>query len=156
MRSLNQYIKLIQTLKQNHGQLSDGTFYFGDPWEFMQTSPDINGWRYPFFGLRLISSNVNGKLHTTNFNLYFADLVSKDESNETEVLSDMERIALDIYSQIGYELENNVPGVTQPATIELSSGITPFTERWNDEVAGVEMNITLTQFFDRQTCDIPD
>jgi hypothetical protein len=155
MRSLNQYITLIETLKTAHGQLSNGTFYFGDPWEFEQSDKGVNGWRYPFFGLRLVSSNVNGKLHTTNFNLYFADLVSTDEGNETEVLSDMERIALDIYSQLKYNLENNTPSTTQPATIELTAGITPFTERWNDQVSGVEMNVAITQFFDRQYCDIP-
>lgn len=147
MQSLNQQIKLIQNIKENHAILSNGTFYFGDPPEFGASSKIT----YPFFGLRLISSVVNGKMHTTSFNMYFCDRVKRDEGNETEVLSDAERNALDVYSQFKYNMEN-----AYPATISLTSQITPFTERWDDEVSGVEMNVGVEQFFDRSTCDIPD
>lgn len=145
MQSLNQLIKLIQNIKENHVILSSGTFYFGDPYEFGASSKIT----YPFFGLRLIGSAVNGKMHTTNFNMFFCDRVKRDEGNETEVLSDAERNALDVYSQFKYNLES-----TYPATVSLTSQLTAFTERFDDEVSGVEMNLGVEQFFDRSTCNI--
>lgn len=152
MRTLNDIIKTIQTLKEAHGQLNSGTFYFGDPWEFAKVNQNIS---YPFFGLRFISSSIDGKLHTSNFNFFFCDRVNKGELNETEVINDMGLIATDIYNQLKYELEDNNPTQTQPATVTLNPQITPFTEKFNDEVSGVEMNVGVIQFYDRQTCNIP-
>lgn len=151
MRTLNQLIEVIQDLKEAHGQLSSGTFYFGDEWEYEQTTQ----YTFPFTGLRLIGSGIDGNLHTTNFNIFFADRVKQGELNETEVLSDMGLIALDIYSQLKLELEDNDPTTTAPATLQLTSQITPFTEGFLSATAGVEMNIAIVQFYDRQTCDIP-
>lgn len=81
------------------------------------------------------------------FNIFLCDLVHKDETNEQSVLSNMELSALRLFSEIKYDLEINYP-----ATLNLSMGITPFTERFADEVSGVEMNITVEQHFDDSTC----
>lgn len=141
----------METLKNAHGQLASGTFYFGDEWEFMKTTQA----NYPYFGVRLLGSSIDGKLHTRNFNLFFCDRVNKGELNETEVLSDMEIIAWDIYNQLKYNLENNDPTTTLPATVTLSSAITHFTQGFLDGCAGVEMNIGIIQFYDKQYCNIP-
>ena len=151
MRSLNELIKVIQTLKEAHGQLNDGTFYFGDEWEYEQTAQ----YDFPFTGLRLIGTNIDGNLHTTNFNMFFADRVNVGELNETEVLSDMSLAALNIFSQLKYTLENNNPTTTEPATVTLNTQITPFTEGFLSATSGVEMNIGIVQFYNKQTCDIP-
>jgi len=151
MRTLNKDIKLIQTLKEAHGQLASGTFYFGDPWEFC-ASQNI---QYPFLGLRFINSTVEGKIHTRNFNIFLCDRVKKGELNETEVISDLELVMLDLHNQLRLNLEGNDPTTTPPATVTPNPSITPFTERFEDEVSGVEMNIGIIQFNDRQTCNIP-
>lgn len=151
MYTLNQLIKKIQTLKEAHGQLNNGTFYFGDEWEYEQTTQ----YTFPFTGVRLLGSSIDGNLHTTNLNLFFADRVKSGELNETEVLSDCGIYALDIYSQLKLNLESNDPTTTPPATLQLSSQITPFTEGFLSATAGMEMNISIIQFYDRQTCDIP-
>lgn len=151
MLTLNQILKKIQTLKEAHGQLNNGTFYFGDEWEYEQTAQ----YTFPFTGVRLLGSSIDGNLHTTNLNLFFADRVKSGELNETEVLSDCGIYALDIYSQLKLNLESNDPTTTPPATLQLSSQITPFTEGFLSATAGMEMNISIIQFYDRQTCDIP-
>jgi hypothetical protein len=143
VRSLSQIITLLESLQTGSSQLSNGSFYFGDPWEFGAS----NRIQYPFVGCRLISSNINGKIFTTSLNLFFCDLVHKDESNESQVLSDMTRAALRYYSELKEELEDNYP-----ATLNVASALTPFTERFDDECSGVEMNINIEQFFDRSTC----
>ena len=102
MQSLNQLIQLFEDKKANHTILSNGTFYFGDPWEFSQS----NEITYPFWGCTLNNSVINGNLATTNFQFFFCDLVHKDESKETDVLSELQIIAMDIYSQLKYDLEN--------------------------------------------------
>ena len=137
MQSLNQLVKILNNLQVSSEQLSGGSFYFGDPWEFGASNPIT----YPFVGCRLISENINGKMFDTSFNLFFCDLVNKDENNETEVLSDMSRAALRVVSNLKYLLENSYT-----STISESSSITPFTERFDDEVSGVEINVVVQQF----------
>lgn len=143
MRTLNQILTLIEQNKQSVAIINNGTFYFGDPWEFGKSNPIT----YPFTGVRFVSSGLNGAIHSMTFNIFLCDLVHKDESNEQTVLSDMELSALRLFSEIKYDLE-----LSYPATLNLTMGITPFTERFADEVSGVEMNITVEQHFDDSTC----
>jgi hypothetical protein len=143
MLSLNQLVKIVNNLQTSSNQIGGGSFLFGDPWEYGVS----NTITYPLLGLRLISSNINDKMFDTSFNLFFCDKVHKDELNETEVLSDMTRAALRIYSELKSDLE-----ASYPATVSLTSSLTPFTERFDDEVSGVEMNIVIQQFFDNSTC----
>ena len=143
MQTLNQLIQLFEDKKANHSILSNGTFYFGDPWEFAQS----NEITYPFWGCTLNNSVINGNLATTNFQFFFCDLVHKDESNETDVLSDLQLIAMDIYSQLKYDLENYYD-----ATVNDSAQLNDFTARFNDEVSGWELNLNINQFYDQSVC----
>jgi len=143
MLSLNQIVKQLQTLRTTNLLLSNGSFLFGDPWEYGAS----NQIQYPLMGVRLISSGLGDKQHTTSLNIYFADLVKKDEGNETDVLSDMQQAATRLYSEFKEQLEDNYP-----ATLSVTSSFTPFTERWDDEVSGVEVNMNIEQFFDNSTC----
>lgn len=143
MQSLNQLIQLFEDKKANHTILSKGTFYFGDPWEFAQS----NEITYPFWGCTLNNSVINGNLATTNFQFFFCDLVHKDESNETDVLSDLQLIAMDIYSQLKYDLENYYD-----STVNDSAQLNDFTARFNDEVSGWELSFNINQFYDQSTC----
>lgn len=144
MRTLNQILKKIEDLKGTSKLLSGGTYYFGDPWEFGASSPIV----YPFLGVRLISQNLNGNIHTTSLNLFFCDKVNKDESNEQYVLNDMSLAAWRLYSQLQYDLES-----LYPATVNNTTTLTNFTERFDDEVSGVEMNINIEQHYDKSVCD---
>ena len=148
MLSLNGIVSLLQYKQQNHAQLSSGTFYFGDPWEFGQNETI----KYPFFGARLLENNtLAGNLDTTSIEIFFCDLVHKDESNETEVLSDMKQIALDIYSQLRTDLKDDYK-----ANLNDTAQLNPFTEKFNDMVTGWSITLNIEQFYDRSTCDTPD
>lgn len=143
MLTLNQIVTLFEDTKANHANLSSGTFYFGDPWEFAQS----NEITYPFWGCVLNNSTINGNDSVTTFQMFFCDLVHKDESNETDVLSDMQLIAMDIYSQLKYTLENSYD-----ATVNNTAQLSDFTSRFNDDVTGWELTLEVRQFYDQSTC----
>ena len=106
--------------------------------------------KYPFVGARLVSSNINGtnaNVFETNINLFFCDLVHKDESNETEVLSDMLKVCQMFYADLVYDLNN-----LDATDVSLTSSMTPFTEKFDDEVSGIEMTITIQQFYNKSIC----
>lgn len=147
MLTLNQLIQKINDLQEASALLGDGSFLFGDPWEYGAS----NTIQYPLLGLRLISTSVNDTIHTTSFNMFYCDKVNKDESNETQVLSDMQMAALRLYSELRLDFETN--DLTYPAKLSITSSLTPFTEKFDDEVSGMEMNINIEQHFDKSTCD---
>ena len=147
MLSINQLVQVLNQKQQNHAQLSNGTFLFGDPWEYGAS----NTIQYPLMGVNLNNSSLNGNIMSVSFNIFFCDLVNKDEGNETEVLSDMHRVALDVWSQVKYDLED-----AYDATVNASATFSDFTERFDDEVTGWQMDFTLEQFYDQTTCDLPD
>jgi hypothetical protein len=147
MLTLNQIIQILNNKQSNHAQLSNGTFLFGDPWEFGAE----NAITYPLMGVTLNNSSLTGNIFSTSFNIFFCDLVHKDEGNENEVLSDMQRVALDVWSQIKDELED-----AYDATVNQTAQLTDFTERFDDEVTGWQMDISIEQFYDQSTCDVPD
>lgn len=149
MLSLNGLVILLENKQQNHDQLSEGTFYFGDPWEFGANQTIT----YPFFGARLLPSgnSLTGNVLTNSIEIFFCNLVNKDESNETQVLSDLETVALDIYSQLRTDLKDYYK-----ANINETAQLNPFTERFDDEVSGWSIVINIEQFYDRSTCDTPD
>jgi hypothetical protein len=144
MLTLNQIVQKIEDFQAINLLLKNGDFYFGDPWEFGASGAI----QYPFTGCRLISTNLNGNILTTSLNIFCCDKVNKDETNETEVLSDMHLGALRLYSELESDLEDNYS-----ATMGDTPTLTPFTERFDDEVSGVEMNITIEQFYDKSTCN---
>lgn len=145
MLSLNQLIQTIKTKAESHAQIN--TFYFGDPWEFGASGSIL----YPFCGSVLVTSALNGTILTTTIKLFICDLVNKDESNETEVLSDSRQTLLDLYSMIRDYFITNELGVMMADSVT----ITNFTERFDDEVSGVEADIIIEQFYNRDTCQIP-
>lgn len=143
MLTLNQIIAELTTIQENHAQLN--SFFFGDPYE-MGASESMT---YPLLGIALLPGSISKGVNTTKFLLYVADLVNKDESNENEVLSDMQLVALDVYADFWEYLENN--------SIELArdAAFSSFTERWDDEVSGWQMEIEVRQFYSKDTCQIP-
>ncbi len=150
MLSLKQISKLLQDKKENHVQLSSGTYFFGDPWNFGMH----NEITYPFMGARLlpsgnsINNTQNGADSVTSIEVFFCDLIHKDNSDYEQVLSDMQIVALDIYSQLLWDLKNYYK-----VNLDPSVSLNPFTDRFNDEVTGWSIVINIRQFYDKSTCD---
>ena len=147
MLTLNQIVKILENQKINNAQLNKGTFLFGDPWEYGAN----NTIQYPLVGVNLNNSNLNGNLQTFNFNVFVCDLVHKDESNETEVLSDLHTVTLDYWANIRMYLQD-----LYNADVNLTANLTDFTERFDDEVTGWQLDFSINQIYDRGICDTPD
>src|SRR3990167_1533469 len=139
------FFNIYDTLKEiaeKHKQIS--TFGFGDIWE-IASSGDIT---YPML-FASPDGAVYGRGEVGNkFKILVMDKVVSGEFNETDVLSDTQRILLDVMA----ELKNNSRDIhLRHEQITL----TDFTERFDDEVAGWSADVTLWVDFDGSRCDIP-
>ena len=143
MLSLNQKIQLFEDKKANHDILSNGTFFFGNPND-IGMSEEVT---YPLWFCWIENSTINGNNLVTSFKFGFMDLVHKDISNQTDVLSEQQLIALDIYSQLKYDLENYYD-----ATVNTSASLTDVIAGRNDEFTGWEMAFDINEFYDQSVC----
>jgi PKD repeat protein len=75
--------------------------------------------------------------------------VLKSEGNELEVESDTQLIALDT---LAYWMKL---GTNERFSITSSNTITPFWEKWGDEVTGHFVDIGIEEFYDFNSCAIP-
>lgn len=148
MTSLNQIIKLFQDIATNHNQIQ--SFGFGDLWEYSANHDGLTkNKKTPTFWAVLEDSNITDNELTLNFSLLFFDLVKKDEFNETEVLSDTLRIATDVWAVL--DSDNFYDNFTLTKTANLQD----FTERFDDEVAGWKMSISLRIQGAMDSCSAP-
>lgn len=149
--TLNQILSRIRTLALSHDQIND--FYFGDPHEF-----DIKGGEGDVNYAACFLSQQPGTIDRTEhlqkfvFDFFLLDRVgvSNDtEGNETEVLSDMSRVAADILAMLNFfEYQNDW-------IIEEVSTVTPVTEELGDMVAGVILRVSIGVDFLSDRCEVP-
>lgn len=147
MLSLNQLKQLFNDKQANHQQLSSGTFLFDRVPEF-GASNEIT---YPLMGVTINPVTIDGNIHTSNFLFSFLDLVHQDNRNMDEVMSDMQKVALDIYAQIWNDLQTYY-------NCTLNEGFTlePVQSAYDDDVSGWSFEIGIIQHYDRSTCALPD
>lgn len=94
MQTLNQVVQSLNTIATNHLQINH--FFFGEEWDFA-SSGVVN---CPAMIAVLQPSILQGSTLTDVFKIYIGDLVQKDLSNKSEVLSDCQLIALDVIYQL--------------------------------------------------------
>jgi hypothetical protein len=86
-----------------------------------------------------------------DFKLFVMDLVSKDEGNENDVLSDTLQIIGDFISRLqnarNLDIDTNTDYRLQP-----NINCRPFTERFDDDVSGWVADISIRVFFDYSAC----
>jgi hypothetical protein len=141
MLTLNQKVNKLREIQESHDQLS--SFYFGDPDDLTETID------YPVMGAILQEGNlVKGQL-TTKIILYFADLVSEDFTNKTEVLSDMQRVGLGVFSQFCDYLNENDIQLAPEASIKHFEGAGPHGA-W-----GWQIDVSVNEFFSNDKCQEP-
>jgi hypothetical protein len=83
---------------------------------------------------------------TYNFQIIIADRLSEDYSNQRDIMNDTLEICKDIFTKL-YLSEYDS---------QWNAVIEPFLERFEDILGGWTMNITLTQPFDYNRCDLPE
>lgn len=147
MLSLNQLKQLFNDKKLNHQQLSSGTFLFDQVPEF-GASEEIT---YPLMGVTVNPVTLDGNIHTFSFLFSFLDLVHQDNRNMDVVMSDMQKVALDIFSQVRYDLQ-----VYYNCTVTESITLEPVQGAYDDDVSGWSYEIGIVQHYDRSTCTTPN
>jgi hypothetical protein len=143
--TLNQIVKELTTIGKAHEQIN--FVYFGDVWERLSNGEVT----YPAMFFTLNGANVAAKEIGYSFSLYFMDRMLMEETNETEVLSDMTQVAADIVAQLRYPTD--YANVTWSLNQNLP--ITFYTESDPDLLAGVKLDVTLTVPFINNRCEVP-
>jgi hypothetical protein len=140
--TLNQVVKTIQDIGTAHHQIE--TVYFGDLPDFLNRGSENI---YPALYFDVTGANIVGTSLNLNFSLYFFDRMLPEETNETEVLSDMLEVAQDIIAQFRYNNFEFDPLTN--VTIDF------FTEDTPELLAGVRADLTLELPFTADRCAVP-
>ena len=140
--TLNNIVQTITNLANAHQQIK--SVYFGDLADYLSRGSDNV---YPSLYFDLTGGNIAERSLVLNFSLYFFDRMLHEETNETEVLSDMLEVCQDIIAQLrsqSFEFDEG-----------LSATLNFFTEDTPDLLAGVRADITLDLPFLANRCIVP-
>jgi hypothetical protein len=139
--TLNQIVKQITTFGNNHEQIK--FVYFGDVWERLSNGEVT----YPAMFFSLIDAQILAKQIQYNFSIYVMDRMLMEETNETEVLSDMTLIGQDMVAKLRSPEYN--------WTANDNMALSFYTESDPDYLAGVKIDFSLTLSSLNDTCQIP-
>ena len=129
-----------------HRQIN--TYGIGDPWELATSGTT----RYPVMWATPDTGRMDDPgTYVSRWKVLLLDLVKSDESNETDVLSDMEQVALDVVA-----LLTNPAFLTYDFHVDHTSvTIERVTEKFDDLLAGVLMTIEIRCPFNLDRCAVP-
>lgn len=139
--TLNQIVKQITTFGNNHEQIK--FVYFGDVWERLSNGEVT----YPAMFFSLIDAQILPKQIQYNFSIYVMDRMLMEETNETDVLSDMTLVGQDMVAKLRSPEYNWI--ASDNMTVSF------YTESDPDYLAGVKIDFTLTLSSLNDTCQIP-
>tara|TARA_R100001443_G_scaffold2640_5_gene8662 strand:+ start:4931 stop:5413 length:483 start_codon:yes stop_codon:yes gene_type:complete len=136
-------IKLYEDIASANSYIHNATF--GDIFEI-----DLNETDYALSHLSIESANYTNHELTYSLRLYVMDLVSKDEGNENDVLSDTLQVIGDFISQ--FKHSTSFGDTEQDYRMNDNVSCTPFTERFDNEVSGWSADISITVSFNASAC----
>ena len=139
--TINNFKTLFNSIADNHFQIKS----FG--WGKVQDIEGVDAAKYVRMWVVPGPSTILDNTIERTFTILIFDLVQKDQSNETEVLSDTEQILDDVVRIIKYDNDNY--------TITNQPTLNPFTERFGDDTTGYSAEITIETDHLESTCDIP-
>jgi hypothetical protein len=139
--TLNQIVKQITAFGNNHEQIK--FVYFGDVWERLSNGEVT----YPAMFFNLNDAQILAKQIQYNFSIYVMDRMLMEETNETEVLSDMTLVGQDMVASLRDHIYNWV--------VSDNMSVTFFTESDPDYLAGLKIDFSLTLSSLNDTCQIP-
>jgi len=139
--TLNQIVKQISAFGNNHEQIK--FVYFGDVWERLSNGEVT----YPAMFFNLNDAQILAKQIQYNFSIYVMDRMLMEETNETEVLSDMTLVGQDMVASLRDHIYNWI--------VSDNMSVTFFTESDPDYLAGVKIDFSLTLSSLNDTCQIP-
>ena len=139
--TLNQIVKQITEFGNNHEQIK--FVYFGDVWERLSNGEVT----YPAMFFNLNDAQILAKQIQYNFSIYVMDRMLMEETNETEVLSDMTLVGQDMVASLRDHIYSWV--------VSDNMSVTFFTESDPDYLAGLKIDFSLTLSSLNDTCQIP-
>lgn len=104
--------------------------------------------KYPGCYVQPVSTTVVGNTVLRNYEIIFYDLPFESADNENDVVSDCEEYA--------FRLNRFLLTKSDIFNVSGSPIITPFRDRFLDDVSGVLMNITIEFNGDLDECNDPD
>ena len=153
-KTYNNVIDTIKCVGEEHLQIQAVTT--GDIWDV-----DLNkNTLFPLLDIATIDVNASAGQLQHNFQLVVADIVEPNEAeNEQEVLSDTLSIALDIIATFrsSSTLYLSSASAGQEARYFTADDFTlePFTERFDNTLAGWTVNLPIVIEWVYDTCNIP-
>jgi len=139
--TLNQIVKQISAFGNNHEQIK--FVYFGDVWERLSNGEVT----YPAMFFNLNDAQILAKQIQYNFSIYVMDRMLMEETNETEVLSDMTLVGQDMVASLRDHIYSWI--------VSDNMSVTFFTESDPDYLAGLKIDFSLTLSSLNDTCQIP-
>ena len=108
---------------------------------------------YPLLHITTSTANYTPNVLTYNFQFIVMDLVSKDESNEEDVLSDMLQVIGDVISNLkNSDFDTDFEDFRHIIRIQDNIACEPFTERFDNEVTGWTATISISVDFNSSAC----
>lgn len=141
--TLNQVEAALSNIAAAHRQIN--TYYFGDVFEFAVSGTTV----YPAMVCDLQNLTMGRNQINYNFVTFFIDRTRKDESNETEVISDMALVAKDFIAEIKH------PDWGFDVDFSAQTQLDVVKEALDDVVAGVRLLFTIRVDYPDDTCRIP-
>jgi len=143
--TLNNLINLFAEISEANTGIKSHSF--GDIWEI-----NIKERNYAVSHLSIENAQYLPNEINYDFKLYVMDLVSKDEGNENDVLSDMLQIIGDFISVLKNSQSLNIDTNTD-YRLQDNINCQPFTERFDDDVTGWVADLSIRVFFDYSACN---
>ena len=145
MVTIKQINKHLNTFADDHLQIHG--YHFGQFYN-IATSGTTN---YPLLAVQPEGSQIEKGQVKYQFTIAIADLVQKGDGDWVDILSDMQRIAVDAITEIRQGGLAN----TYDWTMQENITMTTFKERWDEEVTGWSFPVTLVSDFSYDRCAIP-
>lgn len=144
--TLEQLYNLFREVGKKHKHINTTTV--GDIFEV-----DLVETTYPLMHIGTQTASFSRAQLTYRFQVIVMDLVSKDESNEEEVLSDMLQVIGDVLSGLlNKDFDTAYNDFRQEVRISESISCEPFTERFDNEVTGWTATVDIAVGFDASAC----
>lgn len=142
--TINQIKKRLESFADQHLQLK-GSVSFGE----IEEVSNQGILKFPYMFCVLQPSTFITREFEINLTIVIMDLVEKDLSNRWEVWSDIQLMFSDLRAFL------NTPEFDDNYTVDDNITITPFADRFTDEVTGWSGNIKFTVSDLKDRCSIP-
>ena len=140
--TLNQIINKLETIQQSHAQLNG--FGFGETFEISTVQEN-----YPLMWANILTSSISGKTLSLALGVLILDIVSDDNRNEKDTLSDTLSISQDVYAMLADPANEDNFLAAESVTLD------PICEGFPDKVNGWLRTVNVELAYESNRCQIP-